>query len=270
MKRPPNPASRHIQTGCVNPRAAFTLIELLVVIAVVAILVAILLPALRSVRDQAKRVLCASNLRSIAIDFQFFADGNSPLGRGDSTQLGRNRFRINDFQDAMYRLDEFWDQGDVQSGVLDASEQVSLCPAGVNRLTKFAGLPCGRDSLSPAEDVSLAFNMRLYRATVEVAGMPLLAPVSVTNVRADILSHPYVPLVMDVNGEEASDRGFEPFYIAPALSYVDDPYADDHFWTPSSRHGKRTNVAFVGGHVLSSRRPERETWNWDYTGSVGR
>ena len=41
----------------------FTLIELLVVIAVIALLMAVLLPALRRVRNQAKSVICQSNLR---------------------------------------------------------------------------------------------------------------------------------------------------------------------------------------------------------------
>jgi len=44
-------------------RYAFTLIELLVVIAVIALLLAILLPALGRVREQTKRVVCSSQLR---------------------------------------------------------------------------------------------------------------------------------------------------------------------------------------------------------------
>jgi prepilin-type N-terminal cleavage/methylation domain-containing protein/prepilin-type processing-associated H-X9-DG protein len=50
---------------CASCDPGFTLIEILVVVAIIALLIAILLPALSGARQQARRTLCATNLRTI-------------------------------------------------------------------------------------------------------------------------------------------------------------------------------------------------------------
>ena len=56
--------------------AAFTLIELLVVISIVALLIALLLPAVKRARDQARATMCQSNLHQWAIVFTAYTQEN--------------------------------------------------------------------------------------------------------------------------------------------------------------------------------------------------
>src|SRR5687768_6526537 len=56
---------------------AFTLIELLVVIAVVALLAALLLPALNNARESGRRVVCFNNLRQITLAIMLYLDDNN-------------------------------------------------------------------------------------------------------------------------------------------------------------------------------------------------
>jgi len=137
---------------------AFTLIELLVVIAVIAVLMAILMPALNRAREQGKRISCLSNCKQLTMAWILYADANDDKIPYANTGLS---YAWVVYPGADATREAYLDG--IRSGTLFPyvpEEQLYKCPTGVRGELVTYALP---DSMNGYDGIPGTEKLMVYR-----------------------------------------------------------------------------------------------------------
>lgn len=252
-------------------KSAFTLIELLVVISIIALLVAILLPALSGARTSARQLACSNSVRSLgtadAIYQAEHKDDHVPMVAGDSSKnagkTGANYQRWNENVDFVENIPLGQDYS-VGSGHFGATgwDPAFLCPEAEHAISQ----PL---SYGP-ENILLAYSMNFESASYDNGAS--LSTQTLTNfepggagIRAHDVERPsdkfFFMDSVDRRGRIFFERANIDRYLnnKAVLLSVDARFvAYRHFET-------NANVLFFDGHAES--RKEVDMWETGFSGA---
>jgi len=234
----------------------FTLIELLVVIAVIAILTAILMPALNAAKKQATMVRCLTNHRSLTAGWIMYADDNDGLlisnGACYETPTDKSPWvhRPKDFagnnlsQPAPETITDEDRYRGIRLGTMwpyVKEVDVYHCPGDNRRSTRRSPRDCFRSySISYAfgplreEDLQPRGGYRYYRRMLEIAGAPLY----------------YVFVEEEHNGSRyGENEGGWHLPMAGGTNRLTNPEGWTFYDPLASYHLKASTFGFADGHA---------------------
>jgi prepilin-type N-terminal cleavage/methylation domain-containing protein/prepilin-type processing-associated H-X9-DG protein len=145
-------------------RSGFTLIELLVVIAIIGVLVALLLPAVQSAREAARRAQCTNNLKQIGLALHNYVSSNNvfPIGRGYNGFSGHSRLLFFMEQSGIYNAINFNVSALPSAGGYDAN--------GTARAVVVNSFICPSDAADAVPSDLAGNNYRMCEGTSVVYG----------------------------------------------------------------------------------------------------
>ncbi len=226
----------------------FTLVELLVVIGIIAVLIALLMPALSGARRQSMTVQCGANLRSIGQAMQQYA--NEFKGRIPRDYWYDDQYRQGHilWAEAFAKYVGYKDMPDIPNH--SAGRDTTLAP----HLARIGAYQC---PAYPDENQPLDFVSNAWHAGAVGVSAPLINVVRMPHSgRIVYLTDAYHRLPRDMFGtHDVFDVAHLPvnaiFQPQPTSRVLND-----------KRHGGRLNLLFLDGHVES--RPFRDVGRADF------